>query len=204
MEISEKLKELRKERNLTQQEVADKVYMDRTLITKYESGHIIPTNENLEKLAVFYNISVAELVGSNETTKMTLKNASFIRKFKMSLSILEMIFSVLFVVFLIVPIFTYGKYMYPIPEGQTVPSYITGNTSILNATIKIGNPIAFISIIASMLQVALSFGSILPVNDKTQERIRLAQNILFALLLILCFLSFAFGIISINGSTSDF
>lgn len=81
--------------------------------------------------------------------------------------------------------------MYPIPEGQTVPCYITGNTSILNATIKIGNPIAVISIIASMLQVALSFGSILPVNDKTQERIRLAQNILFALLLILCFLSSA-------------
>lgn len=46
MEISEKLKKLRKERNLTQQEVADKVYMDRILITKYESGHIIPTNEN--------------------------------------------------------------------------------------------------------------------------------------------------------------
>ncbi len=101
MEISEKLKELRKESNLIQQEVADKVYMDRTLITKYESGLIIPTNENLEKLAVFYNVSVTELVGSNETTKMTLKNASFIRKFKISISILEMIFSVLFVVFYI-------------------------------------------------------------------------------------------------------
>ena len=56
MKFNEKLKELRKEKGLTQEELASKIYVSRTLISKYESGAIIPTKDNIEKLALFFNV----------------------------------------------------------------------------------------------------------------------------------------------------
>lgn len=53
MEFAKKLKELRKERGLTQEELAQKLFVSRTLISKYESGAIYPTRENAEKIAQF-------------------------------------------------------------------------------------------------------------------------------------------------------
>ena len=46
MTFSEKLRKLRKEKGLTQEELARAVFVSRTLITKYESGAVYPTKEN--------------------------------------------------------------------------------------------------------------------------------------------------------------
>lgn len=51
MEFAKKLKELRKEKGLTQEELASQLFVSRTLISKYESGAIYPTKENAEKIA---------------------------------------------------------------------------------------------------------------------------------------------------------
>lgn len=40
MEFSKKLKELRKEKGLTQEELASQLFVSRALISKYESGAI--------------------------------------------------------------------------------------------------------------------------------------------------------------------
>ena len=61
MKFSEKLKELRKEKGLTQKKLANKIYVSRTLITKYETGVVFPTRDNLEKLAEFFGIKAQEL-----------------------------------------------------------------------------------------------------------------------------------------------
>lgn len=62
MKFNEKLKELRKEKGLTQEELASKIYVSRTLISKYESGTIIPTKDNIEKLALFFNVDKSDLM----------------------------------------------------------------------------------------------------------------------------------------------
>lgn len=46
MGFSEKLKELRTSKGLTQEELASKVYISRSVIAKYERGFAIPTKEN--------------------------------------------------------------------------------------------------------------------------------------------------------------
>lgn len=51
MEFSEKLQNLRKSRGWTQQELADKLYVSRTAVSKWESGKGYPNIDSLKSLA---------------------------------------------------------------------------------------------------------------------------------------------------------
>ena len=61
MKFNETLRKLRKERGITQMRLANEIYVSRTLITKYETGAVRPTKDNLTKLAEFFGIKVSEL-----------------------------------------------------------------------------------------------------------------------------------------------
>lgn len=63
LEFNEKLQELRKNKGLTQEELAEALYVSRTAISKWESGQSHPDILLLPKLATFFNISVDELIG---------------------------------------------------------------------------------------------------------------------------------------------
>ena len=58
-----KLKEVRRRCKKTQQEVADYLSVDRSTVTKWETGKHDPDNENLLKLAVYYGATIDELLG---------------------------------------------------------------------------------------------------------------------------------------------
>ena len=60
------LRKLRNEKNLTQQQVADYLQIGRTSYTHYESGRIRIDIPTMIKLAHFYNVSYAALIGSPE------------------------------------------------------------------------------------------------------------------------------------------
>ena len=62
MLFSEKLKKLRKENNLTQEELADKLNVSRQAITKWESGDGIPDIENFKQISILFNLTIDELV----------------------------------------------------------------------------------------------------------------------------------------------
>ena len=61
--FSERLKELRKKNNLTQQELADKVGTNRVNVTKWETGMTEPRIESLIKLADLLEVSIDWLFG---------------------------------------------------------------------------------------------------------------------------------------------
>lgn len=63
MKISEKLIELRKTNNLSQEDLADKLEISRQAISKWECEEALPDTENLIKLSKIYNISIDELLG---------------------------------------------------------------------------------------------------------------------------------------------
>ena len=58
-----KLKELRKQNNLTQTEVANKLFLTQNGYSSYENGRTEPNIETLCKLADLYNVSLDYLVG---------------------------------------------------------------------------------------------------------------------------------------------
>ena len=69
MKIKDRLKELRLKANLTQEELANQIYVSRTLVSKWESGDRYPSPENLMRLAVLFQIPQEELIGSQEEKK---------------------------------------------------------------------------------------------------------------------------------------
>ena len=67
MKLNEKLVYLRKQKNLTQQQVADSLHLSRQTISKWENGSVVPSDENMQRLADYYGISIAELFGEENT-----------------------------------------------------------------------------------------------------------------------------------------
>lgn len=63
MDISKKLKELRTELGLTQEQVAKKIGVSRVNYTRYENGKVRPNYESLLLIVDFYEISLDELFG---------------------------------------------------------------------------------------------------------------------------------------------
>lgn len=62
MELGARLQELRKEKNMTQEELAEVLYVSRAAVSKWESGRGCPNLESLQGLARFFGVSVDALL----------------------------------------------------------------------------------------------------------------------------------------------
>lgn len=65
MEFHEKLQELRKRRGLTQEELAQALYVSRTAISKWESGRGHPGIDSLKAIAAFFAVSIDDLLSGD-------------------------------------------------------------------------------------------------------------------------------------------
>ena len=61
MEFHEKLQELRKNRGLTQEELAEALYVSRTAISKWESGRGYPSIDSLKEISGFFSVTIDDL-----------------------------------------------------------------------------------------------------------------------------------------------
>lgn len=66
MKLEEKLANLRREKGLTQLELAEAVHVTRQAVSRWEVGASVPTTENLAALSRLYGVSVDELLGGRE------------------------------------------------------------------------------------------------------------------------------------------
>ena len=66
MEFHEKLQELRKSRSLTQEELAEALFVSRTAVSKWESGRGYPGIDSLKEIARFFSVTVDELICPEE------------------------------------------------------------------------------------------------------------------------------------------
>ena len=66
MEFNEKLQELRKGKGLTQEELAQAIFVSRTAVSKWESGRGYPNIDSLKGLAKFFCVTVDELISPDE------------------------------------------------------------------------------------------------------------------------------------------
>ena len=66
MEFHEKLQELRKQKNITQEELASSLFVSRTAVSKWESGRGYPNLDSLKALSAFYSVSIDELLSGDE------------------------------------------------------------------------------------------------------------------------------------------
>ena len=66
MEFHEKLQELRKAKGLTQEELAQALFVSRTAISKWESGRGYPNIDSLKAIAKFFCVTIDELLSGEE------------------------------------------------------------------------------------------------------------------------------------------
>ena len=73
MEFHEKLQELRKERGLTQEELAEALYVSRTAISKWESGRGYPSIDSLKEISNYFSVTIDELLSCDKLLSIAEK-----------------------------------------------------------------------------------------------------------------------------------
>lgn len=66
MEFNEKLQELRKNKGITQAELAEALFVSRTAISKWESGRGYPNLDSLKEISRYFSVTIDELICSEE------------------------------------------------------------------------------------------------------------------------------------------
>ena len=80
MDFNEKLQELRKNRGMTQEELAEVLYVSRTTISKWESGRGYPSIDSLKDISKFFSVSIDDLLSGEKLLSIAEKeNKSNIR-----------------------------------------------------------------------------------------------------------------------------
>lgn len=193
MNFPDKLRKLRKERNLTQEDLANSIFVSRTMITKYENGTVYPTKENIEKIALFFNVKISDLIDENDSVKLSLESIKISKSFDNIIMTASIIVCSLFVFISFVPLLKGWKYVYPIPSGQDYPNKEYYTWSILYANIKNNNPIAIIAIVLCLINIGVYL--FWKLNNNLEKRYWLVKlgNILFVVNLFLIFITLIFA-----------
>ena len=66
MEFNEKLQELRKSKGLTQEELAESLFVSRTAVSKWESGRGYPSIDSLKEISRYFSVTIDELICPEE------------------------------------------------------------------------------------------------------------------------------------------
>ena len=81
MEFNEKLQELRKSRGLTQEELAEALFVSRTAVSKWESGRGYPSIDSLKEISKYFSVTIDELLTGEKLISIAEKeNKSNIQK----------------------------------------------------------------------------------------------------------------------------
>ena len=139
MDFGEKLQALRKQKNLTQEELAEILFVSRTAVSKWESGRGYPNIDSLKAIAKFFGISIDNLLSGNELLTIAEKDVK-----QQESHLRDLVFGLLDVsvaVFLFLPLF-----------GQTSASLIESVSLLsLSAVSPILKSTYFVVVILSIL-----------------------------------------------------
>lgn len=114
MEFYEKLQELRKNRGLTQEELAEALYVSRTAISKWESGRGYPSIDSLKEISNYFSVTIDDLLSGEKLISIAEKeNKSNIR------SLCDLLFGivdVLSLILIVLPLYpnTIDGYIYSV------------------------------------------------------------------------------------------
>ena len=75
MEFNEKLQQLRKSKGLTQEELAEKLYVSRTAVSKWESGRGYPSIDSLKEIAKYFSVTIDDLLSGEKLISIAEKES---------------------------------------------------------------------------------------------------------------------------------
>lgn len=113
MEFSEKLQQLRKLNNLTQEQLAEQLFVSRTAVSKWESGKGYPNIDSLKSVSKLFSVSIDDLLSGDEL--ITLAESENRSNIKKVFSLIYGIVDLMAISFILLPF--YGH-----PEGTYIRS----------------------------------------------------------------------------------
>lgn len=136
MKFYEKLQILRKQNGLTQEQLAEKLYVSRTAVSKWESDRGYPNLDSLKAISKCFGVSVDELLSENSVPQVSFRTEKSERR----ASALPLIFGLadcFFAILFFIPVF-----------GQKVAGVISGVSLISLGSVMTYTKISFISMIS--------------------------------------------------------
>lgn len=111
MDLNEKIQKLRKQNKLTQVQLAEKLFVSRTAVSKWESGRGYPSIDILKQISNVFNISLDNLLSNDQILELASidKRNNMKKIYNCSFGILD----ILIIIFVILPLY-----------GKTVDNYI--------------------------------------------------------------------------------
>lgn len=144
--ISKLIMQLRKEKKMTQQEVADKLYVSDVAVSKWERAICLPDITMFEQIADLFDITVAELISGERVNndnkikkvdEILVNNIKQERKInkKKNIIIITLILTIFLIVFGLLAVFFFKNYNKIISysfKGETTNFRFTKGTTILS------------------------------------------------------------------------
>lgn len=114
MEFCDKIKKIRTDNNLTQEQFAEKLYVSRTAVSKWESGKGYPSIDSLKYMSKLFNISIDDLLSSEEILDIAEQDKQ--QKIKKNNGFIFGAFDLLSLFMIILPlyVFTVNNYIYSV------------------------------------------------------------------------------------------
>ena len=174
MEFNEKLQELRKSRSMTQEELAEALFVSRTAISKWESGRGYPSIDSLKEISRYFSVTIDDLICSDEMISVAEnEKREFIDKY---VSLICNALDILLAILLFIPAFGNGR-----DSPETVSLF---DLSGINPPVKI----VFAVIIGVTILNGICGLIIANFNKPVWNRHRLVTGIILSILTVTVFI----------------
>ena len=175
MEFSEKLQELRKSRSMTQEELAESLFVSRTAISKWESGRGYPSIDSLKEISRFFSVTIDDLICSDEMiTVAEIEKKELADKY---VSLICSVMDILLAILLFIPAFGNGP-----DSSETVALFgLTG--------IRFWVKTVFVVIIAITIINGICGVIIANFNKPVWNRHRLITGVALSILAVIVFIA---------------
>ena len=172
MELGEKLQKLRKDKGLTQEQLADALYVSRTAVSKWESGRGYPNIDSLKEISGFFSVSIDDLLSGEKLITIAEKeNKSNIR------NICNYIFGIVDLFFLLLIVLP----LYP----NTIDNFVY-SVNLLNYTqISQLNKILYWAMFISLISVGAVKVILTKINAEKSSKLLMELSIAINIILVL-------------------
>ena len=189
MLIKDRLRELRKAKNMSQEAVALELSISRSTYAKWETGIRVPQKFYLEQLATLYGISLYEIIGVDDAKELVIDTSN-----KLNKTILGMILGLasLFIIAISISYFfkIYGTYCVDIIGLLDDNGYIYITYSLVDMS---RNPYPLTSLIINAVFIISAIITFLNYNHKPYKIIRNISILCFILAIIFIVIAFLSG-----------
>lgn len=177
--FKDKLRQLRKDNNLTQEALANIICVSRSAINKWEQGNGIPSDVNLKSLCKYFNVSEEWLL-DREDLKEYIKNDRKFSKLSLIISIVGIILPILFILLTFLGFFSFkcsapnACLLIHIPP-KSIFDYLGAGV--------------ILPIIIYSISLSISFINIIQIVKEEKANKLLITNLIFILISLLLFIA---------------